>query len=222
MKKWSFTLIELLVVIAIIAILASLLLPALSASREKAKSISCMGNLRQIGVSTTSYASDFDGWVYPPFVGSPTQYFWSNCLIDNAYLPSLNCLLCPCTTLPSKYSNNSSACYSYGINRDLDRATRDESVQPAANIFKNRNISNPANTWFFGDSMGLGWWNALRQCYMISWNTGTKFNLALRHSNGASLWYLDGGTRNTQRSSLKSIYPGFEEFYLSDVKITDI
>ena len=64
--RWrgGFTLVELLVVISIIALLVAILLPALNKAREQAKLVSCMSNVRQVGLACITYAAENDGW-YP-------------------------------------------------------------------------------------------------------------------------------------------------------------
>ena len=159
--------IELLVVIAIIAILAAMLLPALSRAREQAKIASCSTNLKQMATGVFLYAHDFDGYCPPAIID--TESVWSTLLLDYVG-KSYPVFVCPKDQFPRAAQGHprTYACNAGAVNDNISDAypfgTYYYSTSPypihwgwrLEAIGRNSNLGNPSpgGICFFGERPG--------------------------------------------------------------------
>ena len=203
-KKSTFTLIELLVVIAIIAILASMLLPALNQAREKANGSRCMANVKQIGQGIAFYVDDNTDF-FPMYYTSGNGV-WTKVLFTNKYLTSGAIMFCPShkeltrvgltqqqfIADPTQTFSN----FSYGYNYHyIGEGFRVNSTWSAKGVAaKITQIKQPARTIVLTDTIGSST-EYLKGSYLVRADfrdIGTDGQPAGRHNGNANIAWVDG------------------------------
>lgn len=236
-SKKAFTLIEILIVIAIIAILAALLLPALSLAKSKAQRIACMNNLRQLGVACQVYPADNDGrlvenWPYalPAAVDQQTNC-WVHGNMHYAFQATNSALLrtgklFPYANNPDTYhcpgdhfvTNGAPLLRSYSMNswmgsRYMEREAPTFGQKPYRTFVRDSelNAATPATLFFIADEHEA---TIDDGCFYISMNDGQIFENypATRHDHGYALTFADAHVEQYKVRDASSRGPQFPVF----------